>query len=123
MLLAKGNLKLVATSLMAMWPLGSHVKKGDREGRHGPHLNLQTVMTTCVITIWTIAQLVAIHHCHSSVGLVRWLTTGLLGWSGGSPSVVVVVQWWLGVVEGSSTVDVRVVVGSSHVNGATLAQT
>jgi len=31
--------------------------------------------------------------------------------------------WWLGAVEGSSLVDVRVVVGSSHVNGATLAQT
>jgi len=31
--------------------------------------------------------------------------------------------WWLGAVEGSSLVDVRVVMGSSHVNGVTLAQT
>jgi len=40
MSLAKGNLKLVATLLMATWPLGSHLNKGDREGSHGAHLNL-----------------------------------------------------------------------------------
>jgi len=51
MLLAKGDLELVAMSLMAMWPLGSHVNKGDREGSHGAHLNLWTVTTTCIVTI------------------------------------------------------------------------
>jgi len=53
MLLAKGDLELVAMSLTVTWPLGSHVNKGDREGSHGAHLNLQTVMTTCVVTVWT----------------------------------------------------------------------
>ena len=52
MLLAKGDLELVAMSPMATWPLGSHVNKGDREGSHGAYLNLWTVMMTCVITIW-----------------------------------------------------------------------
>jgi len=53
MLLAKGDLELVAMSPTATWPLGSHVNKGDREGTHGAHLNLQTVTTTCVVTVWT----------------------------------------------------------------------
>jgi len=36
------------------WPLGSHVSEGDVEGSHGAHLNLKTVMTTCIITVWTL---------------------------------------------------------------------
>jgi len=54
MSLAKGNLKLVAMSPMATWPLGSHVSEGDVEGSHGAHLNLWTVTTTCIVTVWTL---------------------------------------------------------------------
>ena len=57
---------------------------------------------------------------HSSVGLVRWLS---VCWAGKVAALLLLFGWWLGVVKGSSLVDVRVVVGSSHVNGATLAQT
>jgi len=56
----------------------------------------------------------------SSVGLVRWLA---VHWAGKVATLSLLFGWWLGVVEGSSLVDVRVVMGSSHVNGATLAQT
>jgi hypothetical protein len=40
---AKGNLKWVATSPLATWPLGFHVNKGEGEGNHSTHLNLRTV--------------------------------------------------------------------------------
>jgi len=75
------------------------------------------------------------HHCCLSIGLVRWLaaccsrsSVGLVRWlavrwAGKVAALSLLFGWWLGAVEGSSLVDVRVVVGSSHVNGATLAQT
>jgi len=51
---------------------------------------------------------------------VRWLA---VRWAGKVAVLSLLFGWWLGAVEGSSLVDVRVVMGSSHVNGATLAQT
>ena len=72
MLLAKGDLELVAMSPTATWPLGSCVNKGDREGSHGAHLNLRTVTTTCVVA-HPLTSLVTVHRCRSSVGLVGWL--------------------------------------------------
>jgi hypothetical protein len=81
---AKGNLKWVAASLTAMWPLGFHVNKGEGEGNHSTHLNLQTVNDV-------------MHHHHLDVvarPLTSWLPSivvvCLLGWWGGSLSIVVV---------------------------------
>jgi hypothetical protein len=90
MLLAKGNLKWVATSLTAMWPLGSYVNKGEGEGNHSVHLNLRTVnddmhchhldVVAHPLTSWSpsiavvhlLVGWLAVCCCCSSVGLVRW---------------------------------------------------
>ena len=68
----------------ATWPLGSHVNKGDREGTHGAHLNLRTVTTTCIVTVWTS------WHIHCPAWSPSIIVVHLLGWWGGSPSIVVV---------------------------------
>jgi len=87
-----------------------------------------------IVSVGLVRWLAGHHHClsiglvrwlaaccsHSSVGLVRWLT---IHWAGKVATLSLLFGWWLGVVKGSSLVDVRVVVGSNHVNGATLAQT
>jgi hypothetical protein len=81
---AKGNLKWVATSPLATWPLGFHVNKGEGEGNYSTHLNLWTVndnmhrhrldVVAHPLTSWS-----------PSIVVVR-----PLGWWGGSLSVVVV---------------------------------
>ena len=72
-----------------------------------------------IVSVGLVRWLAACCSC-LSVGLVRWLA---IHWAGKVAALLLLFGWWLGAVEGSSLVDVRVVVGSSHVNGATLAQT
>jgi len=73
----------------------------------------------CCLSIGLVRWLAACCSC-SSVGLVRWLT---VHWAGKVAMLLLLFGWWLGAVEGRSLVDVRVVMGSNHANGATLAQT
>jgi hypothetical protein len=81
---AEGNLKWVATSPTAMWPLGFHVNKGEGEGNHSTHLNLRTVNDD-------------MHHhrldvvaCPLTSRSPSIVVVCLLGWWGGSLSVIVV---------------------------------
>ena len=87
-----------------------------------------------VVSVGLVRWLAGHHHC-LSIGLVRWLaaccscsSVGLVRWlaicwAGKMAMLSLLFGWLLGAVKGSSLVDVRVVMGSSHVNGATLAQT
>jgi len=107
MLLAKGDLELVGMLLTATWPLGSHVNKGDREGSHGAHLNLQTVtmhrhhldIVACPLTSWT-PSIIVVRLSGWWGGLPSIIVIHPLGWQGGSPSVVAVsvglVRWLAG---------------------------
>jgi len=82
---------------------------------------LLAIIIICPLDWW--GGLLPVLAIHLLAGQVAHHPLSFIHWAGKVAMLLLLFGWWLGVVKGSSLVDVRVVVGSSHVNGATLAQT